>query len=120
MVLAVPVSSVLKTTCCALALCVLALPAAAQPALRGITVGPIESSQHKDRGYGSDKSRALLDELVRIGANAVSITPFGRLWSLSSTHIDASFEWPVSENERAVADFIADAKARGLRRRWSG
>ena len=109
------VSSALQQLCRALALCLIALPGSAQPALRGITVGPIESSQHPGRGYGSDKSRELLDELVRLGANAVSVTPFGRIWSLSSTRIDPSFEWPVAHNERAVSRFIADARARGLR-----
>jgi hypothetical protein len=89
-------------------------PCAAQPALRGITVGPIESSQQPERGYGSDRSRALLDELARGGANAVSVTPFGRLWSLSSTHIEPSFEWPQAESERNVARFVSDARARGM------
>ena len=55
-----------------------------EPALRGVTVGPIESSQQPGRGYGTAYSAELLDELVRLGANAISITPFGRLWSLRS------------------------------------
>lgn len=92
-----------------------AAAARAQPALRGITIGPIESSQHEGCGYGSDASRVLLDELVRMGANAISITPFGRIWSLSSTHIDPDFEWPVAQNERGILQLMADAKARGLR-----
>jgi hypothetical protein len=87
----------------------------AQPALRGVTIGPIESSQQPGRGYGSAASRVLLDELARMGANAISITPFGRIWSLSSTHIDASFEWPVADSERGILQLMADAKARGLR-----
>ena len=53
--------------------------AEAEPALRGITVGPIESSQQPGRGYGTPYSAELLDELVRLGANAISITPFGRI-----------------------------------------
>ena len=88
---------------------------ATTPALRGITVGPIESSQQPGRGYGTAYTEALLDELVRMGANAVSITPFGRLWNLRSTRIALDFEQPYEENRRAIARMIAQARARGLR-----
>src|SRR5688572_22334707 len=56
---------------------------AGRPGIRGITVGPIESSQWPGRGYGTPYSAALLDELARMGTNWISITPFGRLWSLT-------------------------------------
>jgi hypothetical protein len=85
------------------------------PAIRGITVGPIESSQQPGRGYGTAYSAELLDELVRLGANAISITPFGRIWSLRSTRVALDFELPYEENRRAVGRMIAQAKARGLR-----
>jgi hypothetical protein len=84
------------------------------PAVRGITVGPIESSQQMGRGYGTEYSAALLDHLVALGANAISITPFGRLWSLRSTEIAMDFEQPYEENRLAVSRMIAQAKARGL------
>jgi hypothetical protein len=84
-------------------------------ALRGVTIGPIESSQQPGRGYGSDFSRALLDELVRLGVNAISITPFGRIWSLQSTQIERDFELPFAQNQAAVLRLVADAKARGMR-----
>jgi hypothetical protein len=90
-------------------------PSPELPALRGITVGPIESSQQVGRGYGTEYSAALLDELVRMGANAISITPFGRVWSLSSTSIALDFEQPYADNRVAVQRMIAQAKARGLR-----
>jgi hypothetical protein len=83
-------------------------------ALRGITVGPIESSQHAGRGYGSPASVALLDELKRMGANAVSITPFGRLWDLHSTFINREFERPYAANRADVIAFATAAKARGM------
>jgi hypothetical protein len=83
--------------------------------IRGITIGPIESSQQAGRGYGTPYTDALLDELVRLGANAIAITPFGRLWSLSSTEIDLDFEQPYEENRRAVGELIRQAHARGLR-----
>jgi hypothetical protein len=90
--------------------------AAAEPAaLRGITVGPIESSQQPGLGYGSAASEALLDELVRLGANAISITPFGRVWSLSSTKIALDFEWSVEDSRAGVLRLARAAKARGLR-----
>ena len=52
--------------------------------IRGITVGPIESSQQPGRGYGTEASAELLDELARMGTTWISITPFGRIWSLQS------------------------------------
>jgi hypothetical protein len=85
------------------------------PAIRGITVGPIESSQQPGRGYGTAYSAELLDELVRMGANAISITPFGRIWSLRSTRVALDFELPYEETRRAIGRMIAQAKARGLR-----
>lgn len=86
-----------------------------QPAIRGITIGPIESSQQPGRGYGTPYSAALLDELVRLGANSVSITPFGRIWSLQSTEILMDFEAPYEDNRQAIKRVIAQAHARGLR-----
>jgi hypothetical protein len=84
-------------------------------AIRGITIGPIESSQQRGRGYGTHYTEELLDELVRLGANAVAITPFGRLWSLSSTVIDLDFELPYEVNRLAIRALIRQAHARGLR-----
>jgi hypothetical protein len=84
-------------------------------AVRGITVGPIESSQLRGRGYGTTTSEVLLDELVRLGATWISITPFGRIWSLQSTHIVDDFEADRADNERAVTRMVEQAHARGLR-----
>jgi hypothetical protein len=83
-------------------------------AVRGITIGPIESSQQPGRGYGTEYTEVLLDELVRLGANAISITPFGRIWSLRSTEILHDFEAPFADNRAAIGRLIAQAKARGL------
>jgi hypothetical protein len=104
-------------TCAPLACALLPGAAAAQTegaALRGVTIGPIESSQQPGRGYGTAYSAELLDELVRLGVNAVSITPFGRIWSLKSTEILMDFEAPYSDNRAAVREMIEQAKARGL------
>src|SRR5262245_24957914 len=57
-------------------------------AIRGVTIGPIESSLYPGRGYGTPSSEALLDNLERMGVNWISITPFGRVWDLRSTDIE--------------------------------
>jgi hypothetical protein len=84
-------------------------------AIRGVTIGPIESSQWQAQGYGSEVSAALLDELARMGVNWVSLTPFGRVWSLRSTSIQMDFEAPHADNRAAVRRMIAQAHARGIK-----
>lgn len=84
-------------------------------AIRGVTVGPIESSQQPGRGYGTERSAALLDHLAAMGVNWISITPFGRIWDLHSTDILMDFEAPYEENRAAVRAIVAQAHARGIR-----
>ncbi len=84
-------------------------------AVRGATVGPIESAQHPGVGYGSPASAELLDELAALGCNWVSVTPFGRQWSLEATDIRMDFEAPFARNREDVARFVAQAHARGLK-----
>ncbi len=84
-------------------------------AIRGVTIGPIESSQQPGRGYGTVYSGALLDELAAMDAGWVSITPFGRLWSLDDTLIKMDFEAPYADNREAIRRMVAQAHARGLR-----
>lgn len=88
---------------------------AGMPAIRGVTIGPIESSQQPGRGYGTAESDALLDELARLGVTWVSLTPFGRLWSLQSTEILMDFEAPYEDNRAAVLRMIAQAHAHGMK-----
>ena len=83
--------------------------------IRGVTVGPIESSQQPGRGYGTETSAALLDHLATMGVNWISITPFGRLWSLEDTVIKMDFEAEYEENRVAVRRMIHQAHARGMR-----
>jgi hypothetical protein len=83
-------------------------------------VGPIESSQQRglggeSLGYGSEASEELLDHLVAMGANWVSITPFGRIWSLDTPEIEMDFEAPYETNRADVMRMIRSARARGLR-----
>lgn len=92
-----------------------AWPEAGLPAIRGATIGPIESSQQPGRGYGTRYTAELLDELARMGVNWVSITPFGRIWDLQSTDILMDFEAPYGDNRAAVREVIRQAHARGMR-----
>jgi hypothetical protein len=83
--------------------------------IRGVTIGPIESSMFPGRGYGTESSAALLDYLARRGVNWVSITPFGRVFDLSDTRIRMDFEAPYPDNRQAIRDMVAQAHARGMR-----
>ena len=82
---------------------------------RGVTIGPIENARHPNRGYGSPAYGRCLYELSQMGADWVSITPFGRLPDLRATAIDFSFEAPFADNQRAVLAAIRQAHASGLR-----
>lgn len=82
---------------------------------RGVTVGPIENSRHRGRGYGTPAYARSLYELRQMGADWVSLTPFGRLPDLKATAIDFSFEAPFEENRRAVVAAIRQAHAAGLK-----
>ena len=48
------------------------------------------------------------------GGAWVSITPFGRIWDLSPSGIDLSFEAPFHENLARVASAIRQAHARRI------
>jgi hypothetical protein len=84
-------------------------------AVRGATLGPIESTLHPGVGYGTAASAEALDELVALGCSWVSITPFGRMWDVHGTEIQMDFEAPFEVNRAAVLRVIAQAHARGLR-----
>jgi hypothetical protein len=84
-------------------------------ALRGVTVGPIESSLHPDRGYGSPAFLRTLEEVQRLGGSWVSLTPFGRVADLSPTGVAMTFEAPFRENRRALSRAVAQAHAAGIK-----
>lgn len=83
--------------------------------IRGITIGPIESALHPGKGYGTETFGRSLDACRSLGANWVSITPFGRTWDLRPTGVDPTFEAPFRDNRRAVTKAIEQAHAAGLR-----
>ena len=89
--------------------------ARAQHSIRGITIGPIESSLHPGKGYGSQAYERTLQELTDWGANWVSLTPFGRTYDLHPTGIDLTFEAPFEDNRANVIRAIGMAHARGMR-----
>jgi hypothetical protein len=84
-------------------------------AIRGVTIGPIESGLHPGRGYGSPAFERGLDEAVRLGATWISLTPFGRAWDLQATGVDKTFELPLADNQRGLRKAIKQAHARGLK-----
>jgi hypothetical protein len=84
-------------------------------AIRGVTIGPIENALHPDRGYGSQHYVRALREARRLGATWISLTPFGRVWDLSSSTISLTFEQPFESNRSAVKRAIDQAHAEGLR-----
>lgn len=91
------------------------LPALEGVAIRGVTIGPIESALHPGRGYGSPAFERGLDEAVRLGATWISLTPFGRAWDLDATGVDRTFELPFSDNQRGLLRAVKQAHARGLK-----
>ncbi len=88
---------------------------AGRGAMRGITIGPIESALHPGKGYGSEAYRRTLEETRQLGANWISLTPFGRVADLSPTGVSLTFEQPFEENRVAVGRAIDQAHAAGLR-----
>jgi hypothetical protein len=91
------------------------LPELGGSAMRGVTIGPIESALHPGHGYGSPAFERGLDEAVRLGATWISLTPFGRTWDLKATGIDKTFELPLAENQRGLRKAVKQAHARGLK-----
>jgi|GEM_PF-1773690 len=84
-------------------------------AMRGVTLGPIESRLQPNRGYGSPSFDVTLDEIERLGGNWLSLTVFGRVFDLTSTSIDPAFEAPLEETLRNMTEAARMAHARGLK-----
>jgi hypothetical protein len=83
--------------------------------IRGVTIGPIESTLHPGKGYGSRAFARTTLEAERLGANWVSLTPFGRVADRTATGVDPTFEAPFADNRRAVARAVVQAHRQGLR-----
>jgi hypothetical protein len=83
--------------------------------VRGMTIGPIESSVHPGKGYGTPACSRTMAELRRMGATWVSLTPYGRVWNLAPSGIDWTFEAPFADNRKAVLAAMRQAHAEGLR-----
>jgi len=84
-------------------------------AIRGVTVGPIESAVHPGVGYGTDAGRAAMMEARAMGATWIALTPFGRVWDLDSSAVDLRFEAPLEQNVRDVLQAMHDAHGLGMK-----
>lgn len=84
-------------------------------AIRGVTVGPIESSLHPGKGYGSAPCARTMHEIRKMGGNWVSLTPFGRVWDLTPSGVSMTFEAPYEKNRKDVARAVEQAHHEGLR-----
>ena len=82
---------------------------------RGMTIGPIENGYHPDVGYGSAAFDRTLVECRAMGAEWVSVTPFGRVADLHGQGVDLTFEAPFEATRAAVRRAIAMAHGRGLK-----
>ncbi len=85
------------------------------PAIRGLTIGPIESLLQPGRGYGSEAFERTLDQVARAGGNWISLTVFGRVWDKHSAGVTLDFERPFEETRENVERSVRLAHARGLR-----
>ncbi|HET9955640.1 MAG TPA: hypothetical protein VFQ61_14095 [Polyangiaceae bacterium] len=84
-------------------------------AMRGVTLGPIESSLHPNRGYGSPAFTQAVSEVRRMGGSWISITPFGRVLNLKPTGVALTFEAPFAQNRDALLKATRQAHAAGLK-----
>ncbi len=85
------------------------------PAIRGLTIGPIESYLQPGRGYGSPAFERTLDEVQRAGGNWISLTVFGRVWDKRGSGVTLDFERPFAETKANVLRSAQAAHRRGLR-----
>ena len=83
--------------------------------VRGITLAPIEDSRLGAVGYGTERCAQALFEIAEIGAEWVSLTPFGRMDDLEDTEILHDFEIPADLNEEMIRKTASQARAVGLK-----
>ncbi|MEZ4247434.1 MAG: hypothetical protein R3B99_04245 [Polyangiales bacterium] len=74
-----------------------------------------EYRDHGARGYGSETSRASLEELRALGVDTISLTPFAFLSSLESPEIHLAESHPGAETDERLAREVATCRALGLR-----
>ncbi len=83
--------------------------------VRGITLAPIEDRRLGNVGYGSERCEQALVEIADLGANWISLTPFGRMDDVDSSDVVPDFEIPLTENEEKIRRAASQAHARGLK-----
>ena len=80
---------------------------------RGISLA--HNYQHRgSRGYGSVTSERTLAELSDLGAQWVSLTPFGFMRSLDEPVVHFIGDYPGGETDERMERMIAQAKVRGI------
>ncbi len=82
--------------------------------IKGITVAPIEDRRLGEVGYGTEPCNQALEEIEEVGADWISLTPYGRMDNLQSTDILFDFEIPFEENVERIKRTAQHAKALGL------
>lgn len=83
--------------------------------VRGITIAPIEDLRLGSVGYGSSRMEETQAEIAHLGANWISLTPFGRMDNLHCADILPDFEIPVETNETLIRKSAEMAQRKGLR-----
>ena len=69
----------------------------------------------RTRGYGSATSAETLGELVNVGVEWVSLTPFGFMRSLNEPPVRFIGDYPRGETDARMRGVIRQAKERGLK-----
>lgn len=83
--------------------------------VRGITIAPIEDMRLGEVGYGSRRVSETLAEVAHLGANWISLTPFGRMDTIYSVDILPDFETPVDINENRIRQTARRSREQGLK-----
>ncbi|MCA9611664.1 MAG: hypothetical protein H6722_28800 [Sandaracinus sp.] len=94
--------------------CVEAVPELGPEVARGVCYAH-EYRDHGARGYGSETSRASLEELRALGVDTISLTPFAFMPSVDSPEIRLADSHPGAETDERLAREVASCGALGLR-----
>jgi len=91
------------------------IPTTHSDRVRGITIAPIEDRRLGQVGYGSARIEETGVELSYLGANWISLTPFGRMDNLESVDILPDFEIPIEQNEALLRKTVQMARRQGMK-----
>ena len=83
--------------------------------VRGITLGMIEDNRADIKGYGTPGSLWALEEVVGLGANWTSVTPYATMISRDDVEVIPYFEYPPDELEERIRVTVRQAHDLGLK-----